>query len=110
MSDIFDHGLDAYEDLGSYYAGDREGWPEGSWSAPDPLYYHTKVVFEKIVAETEKAYLIHESQFNQEVWVPKSICRELNLKDNTVYCHRAIYYSILKKKAEEIYGQDTSSR
>lgn len=75
----YDRGQeDAYSGSGRYRRNKQQ-------FVPDPLYYHTHCSFTEIVADTPKAllFLIDE----QELWVPRALCKELNLITNTVYIH-----------------------
>ena len=91
MSDCFDHVVDAFED---WDRGFDEGCPRAcgkrgkSSFSPDPLYYHRKLHFKAIQAQTEKAYLLRLSD-DVGVWVPKSICR--HFEESSVWVHSLTY-------------------
>lgn len=100
MSDCFDHCLDAYEDLGCQISeGEFVGFGRGrsrSTSAPyDPLFYHSKVIFDRVYAESEKSYCLIIQ--GESIWIPKKICRKFNLESKTVYVHSSTYVKILRK-------------
>lgn len=92
MSDTFNHEADAWDSLNQEF---EEGfvWYHSPGAtglsnfARDPLYYHRKLRFKKIVAETEKAYLFKLKK-RTGVWIPKSVCRRL--KKKTVYVHKSV--------------------
>lgn len=93
MSDIFDHEADAWDSLDRAF---DEGfvWYRSSMGrigannfVRDPLFYHCKLRFKRIVAETEKAYLFKIKK-RVGVWIPKSVCRRL--KKKTVYVHKSV--------------------
>lgn len=98
MSDCFDHALDAYESQGAYWDGSDQRGPSFGFglTEPNPLFYFTKMSYVSIVAETEKAHLI-ELRDNVEVWFPKSLCKEWDFENKTVY----IYTKVLKKNVKE---------
>ena len=92
MSDIFDHELDAWESYENGYNDEMVGGFGCNYSPPkkkDPLYYHTKHTYLAIVAKTKKAY---QFEFDTGVvkWVAKSICRDLDTENKTVY----IWYKV----------------
>ncbi len=82
MSDIFNHALDAFEsqDWGNEEPGEYFGGAHDAEDfIPDALFYHHRYEFKSIVAQTAKAYLFQVSK-KKGVWVPKSICRFLEVK------------------------------
>ena len=81
MSDIFNHSFDADESMGQEYAPNF---------ISDPLYYHEQIHFTTF-NEISKEYLIDNH------WVPKKICRQLDLENKTVWVHSKIYAKILEK-------------
>ena len=99
MSDTFDHELDAYESMDDMFgperpkSSDSRPYHSGADShfSPDPLYYHTKIGFTELTNEVSNAYLIDGR------WIPKRICKELNLDNKTVWVHTKIYESIMDK-------------
>ena len=50
---------------------------------PNKLFYHSKIFFDSITAETEKAYLLRINN-KMELWIPKKICKNMVL-DNEYY-------------------------
>ena len=99
MSDIFDHCLDAYEDMwnrnngfvGRYLPEKRRNYsncssnydPRPNNFVKDSTYYHTKYRFIKLIDETKQAY---KFQFYfGERWIPKKLCKKLNKDKHTVY-------------------------
>lgn len=106
MSDIFNHMEDAFNDLfGSFENGQRIG--EDSGTAPNPLCYHTEVSYNTIKHSTDKAYLLNMELCGSfvDVWFPKSICRNLNTSNKTVFIHTKTYLSIIQNRAKEILGK-----
>lgn len=108
MSDCFDHECDAYDDDynrngDTFYDG---GWDNGyipymsrgrgKTFISDPLKYHSEINY-CLEAETEKAYLIHYD--GMEVWVPKSICREI--EDTSMYVHTDIFKKCIEGAIEK---------
>lgn len=89
MSDTFDHEGDAWDSYesnredGGYY---DEGFARRGTRkmVMDPLYYHTRVKFKRLVNTTDKAVQL-ELLDGREMWVPRSVCREWG--DGTVYVH-----------------------
>jgi hypothetical protein len=76
MSDTFDHMGDAYLDR------DNRGYEDFPSKEPfvkDPLFYHTKIKYDAIDNESPKAISI------DGLWIPKSLCREFDKKNQTVY-------------------------
>lgn len=70
---------------------------------PNHLFYHEKVYFKGITAETEKAYLLRITK-KMELWIPKKICKnmEKQLDDSgCVYIHKETYNKIVKKFKKE---------
>lgn len=101
MSDCFNHCLDAYEDLGRQISdGEFVGFGKGrsrSTSAPyDPLFYHSKVSFDRVCAESEKSYNLLIQ--GHRIWIPKKICRKFDLEKMTVYVHTSTYIKIIRKE------------
>lgn len=95
MSDCFDHMTDAYE---SYDRAFDEGFRFGRRSrvsqfTPDPDFYHTRIEFMCIEAETHKALLLRLGK-KVGVWVPKSICRKL--KERSVWVHTDTYRKLTR--------------
>ena len=89
MSDCFDHEAEAWDNYdltGEIYAEDAN--LDYVNFVPNPLFYHRKVSYEAILKETDKAYLFKLSE-KLGVWVPKSICREVN--PHTAWVHKRIY-------------------
>lgn len=94
MSDCFDHMADAFDDYQARFeAGDDDpGGYRGSKSRrqrsrsslsyfnKNPLYYHRRVKYKEIVERTDKAILFR-TNFNQTIWVPLSLCRNINETD-----------------------------
>lgn len=95
MSDTFDHELAAYESL-DMELGDPD---EGLGASYDPNYYHQPVAINKLVAETEKSYLI-EVKNGFEVWIPKKIIKKLD--DNQMLVHWKTFIAIVKNKINNI--------
>jgi hypothetical protein len=105
MSDCFDHMMDAYEDAmnrGYMCSGtrsnDKRPYKSRNFApefVPDPLYYHTRVEYSEIVAESDTSYLMHMGDF--KVWVPKKICKQHDSANKTVYVHTNILQSIIKR-------------
>ena len=67
---------------------------------PNKLFYHSKIFFKEITAETDNAYLLKINK-KRELWIPKSICKNmtLNPKDyesSFVYIHTETYKKIVK--------------
>jgi len=94
MSDCFDHMVDAFE---SFDRSMDEGFGSSREENYDPLFYHAKLEFLEIKRETEKAYCMLLK--NKEVlWIPKSICKSLNLNKKTVFVHRKTFNTIRAKK------------
>lgn len=88
MSDTFDHCLDAFEcrrteDEGPSYS-----------SASDPLFYHSKVEASKVEAYTEKCYKVTVQ--GKDLYIAKSLCRNVNMRHNTLYVHTRTLISILQ--------------
>ena len=100
MSDIFDHGLDAWEDRISGRTYDDGAYEPGF--VPDPLYYHMKINY-KLLGETETLLNIEVSEL--PIWIPKKIVKKM--EDKTMFVHVAIFKSIVTK-AIEIAKQKTS--
>lgn len=86
VRDVFEHDVTAFENMldkaGNPVDGDFT-WGKSSFKV-DPLYYHTKVKFNRIKAETKRSYLFSFSN-SIDIWVPKKVCREL--KEDSVYIH-----------------------
>lgn len=101
MSDCFDHEADAWDDIcfneerymdedaefDGYFGPKRRGSRRSGYRPtpfhPDPLYYHTRVKFAGIKAETDKAYLFELSKTKGvPKWVPKSCCRRLEKEED----------------------------
>ena len=94
MSDCFDHMTDAFE---SFDRSMDDGFGSFRGDNYDPLFYHAKLEFLEIKHETDKAYCMLLK--NDEVlWIPKSICKSLNLNNKTVFVHRRTFKSIRDKK------------
>lgn len=80
MSDCFDHLNDAFDF-------------DGISDSLEPfhvnhLHYHIKIKILRVERTTQKAYLLRLSE-TEGVWVPKSICKDLN--KSSVYVHKATY-------------------
>lgn len=108
MSDMFDHEADAFDDYcrRDYYDedyGGGQGYSRARRFTPDfvpnPLYYHQKIAFDKVAAETDRAYCLAIEVDNRmlNVWLPKTICRHLDLVSMTVWVHRQLYKKCLLK-------------
>lgn len=83
-----DAGMD-YEDMYSR---------EGSNFSKDANYYHTRIEFSSILSETEKSYLV--AYRNEELWIPKKICRNVDLENKSMFVHKNIFSQILYKSVE----------
>jgi len=105
MSDCFDHALDAYESQGAYWDGSDQRGPDIGYSETlcNPLHYFTKMKFVSVIRETDKAQLI-EIREHVEIWFPKSVCKEWDFNDNTVYIHTKLLKKNIKKWQEENHG------
>ena len=104
MSDCFNHCLDAYEDLGRQVeSGEFTGFgnkrSKGCSTPYDPLFYHSKVTFEKLEHETASSFLLKIN--GHKLWIPKKICRKFNLDSKTVYIHTETYLKIIRKDINE---------
>lgn len=102
MSDTFNHCLDAYESLGQQIAdGEFTGFGRQSTAgaAYDPLFYHSKITFSVIKKETERAYLLNTK--DTDLWVPKKICRKLDINNKTVYVHTTTFLEILRSSVND---------
>jgi len=97
MSDCFDHECDAWDQrIIMEFDGN-----EDSTTGYNPDYYHAWINIQKIIKETEKAYLILFS--GAEIWVAKSLIRDK--KDDSIFVHLNSFKNILiniqnKNKAE----------
>lgn len=99
MSDTFDHEADAWDSLSYDYYDSEEDRPRRrrryspSTFTADPLHYHERITFKAVLMETRQALClqVQEGQQVLRVWVPKSICRHLDMATCTVWVHRAIY-------------------
>lgn len=108
MSDCFDHMVDAFEDYEARGCDDDAG--DGSWFLSrrgrrgrrshrsstfvrDPLYYHTKLEFERIVHRTDKAILFEFKRFGEQ-WVPEKLCRKLDEEECSVFVYTPFIRSI----------------
>ncbi|QDP52325.1 MAG: hypothetical protein Unbinned4162contig1001_25 [Prokaryotic dsDNA virus sp.] len=104
MSDTFDHMVDAYESL-NY---DGNCGVEGGGAPPDPLFYHVKIKFLRIKAETPKAYLFDVG--TTDFWCPKSITKKLKVEPDgcgSVYAHHKTLIKLLR--GETLMGTDHNS-
>lgn len=90
MSDTFDHAMDAY---GQHELHDFEsqGYPDDGSAdfIPDALHYHEQIQFLGLTSEISNAYLIDGR------WIPKKICKHLDMDNKTVWVHSEIYENIL---------------
>ena len=73
---------------------------------PNKLFYHSKIFFDSITAETEKAYLLKIND-KMELWIPKKICKNMVLDNENyescfVYIHTETYKKIVKKYKESL--------
>lgn len=100
MSDTFDHEGDAWDsydramDEGYGYCWGRTKHSRAAPRGPvDHLYYHSKINFIEIVAESEKCWLIRMAGFVDKtyrefkVWLPKKICRQMDKDKHEVMVH-----------------------
>ncbi len=105
MFPFSEHEVEAYDQM------ERMGWDEDypechpgyycmNSFEKNPLYYHKRFQFNKIVAETEKSYLFNfpRGDSTLDVWVPKSVCAKL--KKKTVYIHRLTFLKCEKTAIE----------
>ncbi len=104
MSDIFNHQFDAMMDRDEY-CGFWVGNRGGHRSPSDPLYYHRKIKFEKIVSKTDKSYLFSIEGLG-DVWVPKKICRHMSMSESSVYIHSGTFTSICRDFRNQDIGDD----
>lgn len=96
MSDTFNHVCDAYDSMGfDYYYEDNLSFSNNQNDSEfvyDPLFYHTLYKFKKLEKETDKAYCFkHKKQY---VWIPKRLCKHLQIvknKDGKERCHVYIW-------------------
>lgn len=105
MSDCFDHGFDAYEDMisGRTYDegyGTSEG-EDGVGFVPNPLYYHMQIEYTFI--KENASYLHVELVDAFDIWIPKKIIR--NRTEDTMYVHTQIFKTIFKQRQEELKAQ-----
>ena len=94
MSDCFDHAGDAFDSMSP---GGRD-YEEGYRFNYNPLYYHTKITYSEIQAETEKAIRIvidHSDEISVAMWIPKALIKER--KKTTMYVLRTFYVVELGK-------------
>jgi hypothetical protein len=84
-----------------YYPSDGypDEYPSFGGGSKNRLFYHNKIEYLSIKHETEKAYLF-EYREGLEIWVAKSLCRDLDVVNNTVYIHR--FYHKLRVRVDEI--------
>ena len=73
---------------------------------PNKLFYHSKIFFDSITAETKKAYLLKINN-KMELWIPKKICKKMvldneNYESSFVYIHTETYKKIVKKYKESL--------
>ena len=99
MSDCFDHEMDAWD---SYDRSMDEGFvgggrPRGRPFIANPLYYHREFSFTVLVNETDKAYELVLSKVIKPVWVPKSICRQMDKQRKTVWIHTKTLAKIIRR-------------
>lgn len=78
MSDYETEAYEQAEEVGWYHH-------DASYKAAsnrNTSYYHRDAEFERVVAETEKAYLLAVK--GARYWVPKSLCRHMRPEDGRV--------------------------
>jgi hypothetical protein len=93
MSDTFDHEGDAWEDYDRRFDdADCSRTSQGSFTR-NSLFYHQKVRFIRITAETEKAVQLELTDLHL-VWVPKSVCR--NWQESSVWVHKETFKRSMK--------------
>lgn len=73
----------------------------GSRGTHDPLYYHREYSFGSVIAETDKAYRFKMPN-NVAVWVPKSLCKQLDMDTRTVH----IWYKFKMNPFGDIDAED----
>lgn len=67
-------------------------WEDGG-EPPDPLYYHHQIKFTRFLGQTKKAYHLDIVGVG-EVWIPISICRELDKAAGSVWVHSRTYKAV----------------
>lgn len=84
---MFNHEADAWDDYQARFdAGDDD--PTGYYGSNDNhffinrLYHHRRVTYKEIIERREKAILFR-TNFDQTIWVPLSLCRQI--KDTDCY-------------------------
>ena len=68
----------------------------------NPNYYHIPVTFSEIITESPKAYLVTLKEYPKvgEVWIPKSLVRDL--VDDRCLIYGKYYYDILVAKMKTL--------
>ena len=91
MSDCFDHAMDAF-DSREREEGDGNYGGRSNFK-PNPLFYHTKLRNVILMKESEKAFnLFYEERY---LWIPKSICKNMDWELGEVHVHRDTFFKIL---------------
>lgn len=97
MSDTFDHEGDAWD---SYEAGLEDQDPDYAFTGRgksnfvrNPLYYHERLSYRKMVGTTEMAVQL-ELMDGRLLWIPRSVCREWS--EHQVWVHRRTLHASLK--------------
>lgn len=83
MSDTFDHEGDAWASRDFLDDEYQESGPARP-STYDPLYYHHRLDFKRLVGATEKAVKI-ELLDGREMWLARKVCRRWT--EGSVYVH-----------------------
>lgn len=95
MSDIFDHALDAAESEMEYWYGSGDSDGGGSTFVRNPLYYFTRIIYNEIKKETDKAILLRLS--NHNFWIPKALLKEHDRENNEVWMQTKFLKNLLEK-------------
>lgn len=109
MSDIFDHCLDAYEDLWSHdgYDRHRETTPRFIRNnCYDDIYEYRRKdhyithKFESLYMQTEKAYCFKLE--DKLYWIPKKLCKNIEIVDSKKRpCRVKVFNKFILKPVED---------
>lgn len=76
-----------------------DGWDGPDGEPSDPLYYHHQINFTRFIAQTKKAYHLDIPGVG-DVWIPRSICREMDKAAGSVWVHSRTYNAVTQTARE----------
>lgn len=97
MSDTFDHEADAYDDYVAREEQEDEYPGSRSNFQADPLFYHTKILYDEQKTSTAKAMLVGYN--GKDIWIPKALIRKHDAHKKTMYVLKEFWKNKLRSLA-----------